>query len=191
MTGTGLRKRKTEFFRRERSCRSWRGSWGGGRRCSCTGRPVCNRRTGWRSRSCALVRSAKGKHKEFSSLIVPWKCSDKSFYKLAFWIGETFVTKVESPILLSMTFQALNQDLLRVSMQLECVEEQMQSRSNVRQNGGVTREELVRERDILIKRRDILTAQLEDNGILAEQVRKKGHCVSVMHKFSESRDLNC
>ncbi|XP_074527463.1 kinesin-like protein KIF27 isoform X2 [Halichoeres trimaculatus] len=65
--------------------------------------------------------------------------------------------------------QALSQDLLRVSMQLESVEERMKSRSSVRQNGGITREELEKERAVLKKRRDILDAQLKDNRILTVQ----------------------
>ncbi|XP_034548354.1 kinesin-like protein KIF27 [Notolabrus celidotus] len=62
--------------------------------------------------------------------------------------------------------QALSQDLLCVAMQLESVEEQMKSRSSFRLNGGVSREELEKERDILRKRRDTLDAQLKDNRVL-------------------------
>ncbi|XP_008292797.1 kinesin-like protein KIF27 [Stegastes partitus] len=57
--------------------------------------------------------------------------------------------------------QALNQDLLHVSMQLGSVEEQLQ-----RKTGGVTVEELQKERDMLKKRRDTLDAQLKDNRVL-------------------------
>ncbi|XP_049433836.1 kinesin-like protein KIF27 [Epinephelus fuscoguttatus] len=62
--------------------------------------------------------------------------------------------------------QALNQDLLRVSVRLESLEEQLQSSSSVRQTGGVTMEELERERDALRKRRDALDTQLKDNRVL-------------------------
>ncbi|XP_051277556.1 kinesin-like protein KIF27 [Dicentrarchus labrax] len=61
--------------------------------------------------------------------------------------------------------QALSQDLLHVSVQLESLEEQLQS-SSVKQAGGVTIEELEKERDTLKKRRDILDAQLKDNRVL-------------------------
>uniref|UniRef100_A0A3Q1GCT5 Kinesin family member 27 n=1 Tax=Acanthochromis polyacanthus TaxID=80966 RepID=A0A3Q1GCT5_9TELE len=60
--------------------------------------------------------------------------------------------------------QALNQDLLHVSMQLESVEEQLQ-----RKAGGVTVEELQKERDMLKKRREALDAQLKDNRVLTEE----------------------
>lgn len=69
-----------------------------------------------------------------------------------------------------MTFQVLSQDLLRVSVQLESLEEQLQSR----QRGGVTTEELQKERDMLKKRRDTLDAQLKNNRVLTVEVRKKG-----------------
>lgn len=71
-----------------------------------------------------------------------------------------------------MTFQALSQDLLHVSVQLESLEEQLQS--SVRQTGGVTTEELEKERDMLKKRKDTLDAQLKDNRVLTVEVRKKG-----------------
>ncbi|XP_062274108.1 kinesin-like protein KIF27 [Scomber scombrus] len=58
--------------------------------------------------------------------------------------------------------QALSQDLLRVSVRLESLEEQLQSR----QKGGITTEELQKERDMLKKRRDTLDAQLKDNRVL-------------------------
>lgn len=72
-----------------------------------------------------------------------------------------------------MTFQALSRDLLHVSVQLESLEEQLQSSSRVRQSGGVTIEELEKERDMLKKRRDTLDAQLKDNRVLTVEVRKK------------------
>lgn len=76
-----------------------------------------------------------------------------------------------------MTLQALSQDLLRVSVRLESLEEQLQSR----RTAGVTIEELQKERDMLKKRRDTLDAQLKDNRVLTMEVRKKGTvCVYVM-----------
>lgn len=75
-------------------------------------------------------------------------------------------------IIESMTFQALSQDLLRVSVRLETLEEQLQSSSSVRQTGGVTMEELEKERDMLKKRRDTLDSQLKDNRVLTVEVRK-------------------
>ncbi|CAJ1068941.1 kinesin-like protein KIF27 [Xyrichtys novacula] len=67
--------------------------------------------------------------------------------------------------------QAVSQDLLHVSMQLESLEEQIKSRSSLengrgRQTGGVTREKLEKERDILRKRRDALDAQLKEFRVL-------------------------
>nr|XP_020458229.1 kinesin-like protein KIF27 isoform X2 [Monopterus albus] len=62
--------------------------------------------------------------------------------------------------------QALSQDLLQVSMQLESVEEQLQSSAIARWAGGVTTEELEKERDTLKKRRDTLDAQLKENRVL-------------------------
>ncbi|XP_039660464.1 kinesin-like protein KIF27 isoform X1 [Perca fluviatilis] len=62
--------------------------------------------------------------------------------------------------------QALSQDLLRVSVRLETLEEQLQSSSSVRQTGGVTMEELEKERDMLKERRDTLDSQLKDNRVL-------------------------
>lgn len=73
--------------------------------------------------------------------------------------------------------QALNQDLLNVSVRLDTLEEQLQSSSSVRQTGGVTIEELEKERDALKKRRDTMDAQLKDNTVLTVEVRKKGACV--------------
>ncbi|XP_029296595.1 LOW QUALITY PROTEIN: kinesin-like protein KIF27 [Cottoperca gobio] len=62
--------------------------------------------------------------------------------------------------------KALSQDLLRVSVRLESLEEQLESGSSVRQTGGVTMEELEKERDTLKKRRDTLDGQLKDNRVL-------------------------
>ncbi|KAM9360677.1 kinesin-like protein KIF27 [Symphorus nematophorus] len=73
--------------------------------------------------------------------------------------------KLETKMLCSS--QALSQDLLRVSVRLESLEEQLRSSSSgVRQSGGVTIEELEEERDMLKKRRDMLDAQLKDNRVL-------------------------
>ncbi|XP_067467908.1 kinesin-like protein KIF27 [Thunnus thynnus] len=58
--------------------------------------------------------------------------------------------------------QALSQNLLHVSVRLESLEEQLQSR----RTGGVTIEELQKERDMLKKKRDTLDAQLKDNRVL-------------------------
>lgn len=87
--------------------------------------------------------------------------------------------KLESGSFLSMTFQALSQDLLHVSMQLESLEEKLQSSSSVRQTGGITIEELEKERVMLKKRRDTLDAQLKDNRVLTVEVRKRGNFVCV------------
>ncbi|XP_005722442.1 kinesin-like protein KIF27 [Pundamilia nyererei] len=57
--------------------------------------------------------------------------------------------------------QALSQDLLHVSMQLESLEKQLQ-----RRKAGVTMKELEKERDLLKERRDALDAQLNDNQVL-------------------------
>ncbi|XP_026176484.1 kinesin-like protein KIF27 isoform X2 [Mastacembelus armatus] len=62
--------------------------------------------------------------------------------------------------------QALSQDLLRVSMRLESVEEQLQSSTTTKWTGGVTTEELEKERDALKKKRDTLDAQLKENRVL-------------------------
>ncbi|XP_058491271.1 kinesin-like protein KIF27 [Solea solea] len=61
--------------------------------------------------------------------------------------------------------QALSQNLLRVSMQLKSVEEHLQSSTN----GGVTTEELEKERDMLKKRKDTLDAQLKGNRVLTAE----------------------
>lgn len=71
-----------------------------------------------------------------------------------------------------MTFQALSQDLLRVSVQLESLEEKLQNSSRVSRTGRVTVEELQEERNKLKKRRDTLDAQLRDNRVLTVEVRK-------------------
>uniref|UniRef100_A0A3Q3BPX8 Kinesin family member 27 n=1 Tax=Kryptolebias marmoratus TaxID=37003 RepID=A0A3Q3BPX8_KRYMA len=72
--------------------------------------------------------------------------------------------KIEIKMLRSS--QALSRDLLHVSMQLESVEEQLQSSSGVRKAGGVPREELEKERDVLTMKRDTLDAKLRDNRVL-------------------------
>lgn len=91
---------------------------------------------------------------------------------------------IEAGSFLSMTFQALSRDLLHVSVQLESLEEQLQSCSSVRPSGGVTIEELEKERDTLKKRRDTLDAQLKDNRVLTVEVRKKGTLyVCMTHRF--------
>lgn len=76
-------------------------------------------------------------------------------------------------IFLSLTCQALSRDLQRVSVQLETVEQHLQSGSNARLTGGVTKEELEKERDTLKKRRDALEAQLEENRVLSVEVREE------------------
>ncbi|XP_073322702.1 kinesin-like protein KIF27 [Pagrus major] len=72
--------------------------------------------------------------------------------------------KLEDKMLRSS--QALGQDLLRVSVQIESLEEQLQNSSRVSQTGRVTVEELEEERNKLKKRRDTLDAQLRDNRVL-------------------------
>ncbi|MED6239464.1 hypothetical protein ATANTOWER_006741 [Ataeniobius toweri] len=62
--------------------------------------------------------------------------------------------------------QALSRDLLHVSVQLESVEEQLQSQNSVRKTRGVTIGGLEKERDMLKMRRDTLEAQLRDNRVL-------------------------
>lgn len=76
-------------------------------------------------------------------------------------------------VYISMTQQALSQNLLSVSVRLESLEEQLGSSSSVRQTGGVTMEELKRERDTLKKRRDALDRELKDNRVLTVEVRKQ------------------
>ncbi|XP_068422801.1 kinesin-like protein KIF27 isoform X2 [Clinocottus analis] len=65
--------------------------------------------------------------------------------------------------------QVLSQDLLRMSVQLDSLEEQLQSSSDLRRTGGVTMEELEKERDTLKKRRDTLDLQLTENRVLTEE----------------------
>ncbi|KAK9522843.1 hypothetical protein VZT92_019284 [Zoarces viviparus] len=65
--------------------------------------------------------------------------------------------------------QALSRDLLRVSVELESLEEQLQSSSGLRLTGEVTMEELEKERDMHKKRRDALDLQLKDNRVLTEE----------------------
>ncbi|KAK5871100.1 hypothetical protein PBY51_004000 [Eleginops maclovinus] len=62
--------------------------------------------------------------------------------------------------------QALSQDLLGVSVRLESLEEQLGSSSSVRQTGGVTMEELEKERDTLKKRRDALDGKVKHSRVL-------------------------
>ncbi|XP_041642709.1 kinesin-like protein KIF27 [Cheilinus undulatus] len=64
--------------------------------------------------------------------------------------------------------QALSHNLHRISVQLESVEEEMK-RSSVRQTGGVTIEELEKEREVLKKRKDTLDTQLKDNRVLTTE----------------------
>lgn len=80
--------------------------------------------------------------------------------------------KQEAKSFLTMTFQALGQDLLRVSVRLESLEEQLENSSRVSRTGRVTVEELEEERNKLKKRRDTLDAQLRDNRVLTVEVRK-------------------
>ncbi|XP_023199059.1 kinesin-like protein KIF27 [Xiphophorus maculatus] len=63
--------------------------------------------------------------------------------------------------------QALSRDLLQVSVQLESVEEQLQSQSSARKTRMVTVRELEKERDMLKMKRDTLEAQLRDNRVLS------------------------
>lgn len=76
-------------------------------------------------------------------------------------------------------FQALSQDLLRVSVRLESVEEQLQSTTAARWT--ITMEELEKERDMLRKRRDTLDAQLKENRVLSVEVRKEEIMCMVLH----------
>ncbi|KAM9391451.1 kinesin-like protein KIF27 [Pholidichthys leucotaenia] len=62
--------------------------------------------------------------------------------------------------------QALSQNLLYVSMKLESLEEHLQSNRGVQKTGGVTIDELEKERDLLKKRQDALDSQLKDNRVL-------------------------
>ncbi|XP_035999709.1 kinesin-like protein KIF27 [Fundulus heteroclitus] len=77
-------------------------------------------------------------------------------------------TKLEIKMLQSS--QALSRDLMRVSVQLESVEEQLQSERSVRKTKGVTVGELEKERDMLRMKRDTLEAQLRNNrGLTVEE----------------------
>lgn len=100
-------------------------------------------------------------------------------------LGQHIFLNLDSgSVLTFMTFQALSQDLLNVSVRLESLEEQLQSSSSVRHIGGVTIEELEEERDTLKKRKDALDAQLKDNRVLNVEVRKKETLyVCVMQRF--------
>ncbi|XP_071339232.1 kinesin-like protein KIF27 [Trachinotus anak] len=81
--------------------------------------------------------------------------------------------------------QALSQDLLRVSTQLSSVEEHLQSSSNARPTGGVTIEELEKERDMLKNRRDTLDAQLRENRVLTME---EGHSLLQLEEAIEALD---
>ncbi|CAL8346113.1 unnamed protein product [Lota lota] len=63
--------------------------------------------------------------------------------------------------------QVLSQNLLRVSMRLESLEEQLGGSGQAGQNRVVTTEELEKERDSLRERRDILNTQLRDGKVLS------------------------
>ncbi|XP_040010091.1 kinesin-like protein KIF27 isoform X2 [Xiphias gladius] len=91
--------------------------------------------------------------------------------------------KLETKMLHSS--QALSQDLLRVSMRLESVEEHLQSSSNARRTGGVTTEELEKERDMLKKRRDALDSQLKENRVLTVE---EGHSLLRLEEAIEALD---
>ncbi|XP_023270115.1 kinesin-like protein KIF27 [Seriola lalandi dorsalis] len=91
--------------------------------------------------------------------------------------------KLEEKMLRSS--QALSQDLQRVSMQLEAVEEHLESSSNARRTGGVTKEELEKERDMLKKRRDTLDAQLKENRVLTME---EGHSLLQLEEAIEALD---
>lgn len=97
-----------------------------------------------------------------SSQVSPYFCDLKIVYD----------TPISFYLSWNVCVQSLSQDLLRVSLRLECVEEQLQSSSFTREGGGDTIEELVKERDMLKKKRDVLDAQLRDNRGLSVEVRK-------------------
>ncbi|KAG7223455.1 hypothetical protein INR49_015559 [Caranx melampygus] len=80
---------------------------------------------------------------------------------------------------------ALSQGLLRVSMQLESVEENLQSSGTGRRTGGITKEELEKERDMLQKRRDALEAQLKENRALSIE---ESHALLQMEEAIEALD---
>lgn len=60
-----------------------------------------------------------------------------------------------------------------MSFHLENLDEQIQSCSCERRAKGVSIEELETKRDALQKKRDALEAQLKDNRVLTEKVKKK------------------
>ncbi|XP_029916643.1 kinesin-like protein KIF27 isoform X2 [Myripristis murdjan] len=65
--------------------------------------------------------------------------------------------------------QALNQDLLHVSVRLQSVEEELVSSNRAGRGGGITTEDLEKEREALREKRDALDAQLKDNRVLTAQ----------------------
>ncbi|CAG5923708.1 unnamed protein product [Menidia menidia] len=65
--------------------------------------------------------------------------------------------------------QAMSEDLLRVSMRLDTVEEQLDRSRTIREPQGVTIDELEREREMLLTKRDALEAQLKDNRVLTTE----------------------
>lgn len=69
-------------------------------------------------------------------------------------------------------------------MQLESVEEQLQSSSSVKRSAGVSREELEKERDMLKMKRDTLDAQLKDNRVLTAHVRKAARVVALCTRLN-------
>lgn len=92
-------------------------------------------------------------------------------------LGQHVLSKVKPGGFLTLTFQALGQDLLHVSERLESLEDQVRRCSSERQTGGATMEELEEERDMLKKRRDALDVQLKDNSLLPVEVRWNTGCV--------------
>nr|XP_040051469.1 kinesin-like protein KIF27 isoform X2 [Gasterosteus aculeatus aculeatus] len=81
--------------------------------------------------------------------------------------------------------QALSQDLVRVSLRLESLGEQLHSSSSLRKSGGATMEELEKERDTLAKRRDTLDLRLKDNRVLTEE---EEHCLLQLEEAIEALD---
>ncbi|KAM4616786.1 kinesin-like protein KIF27 [Polymixia lowei] len=81
--------------------------------------------------------------------------------------------------------QAVSQDLLRVSVRLETLEEQLADNSEAGQTRGVPTEELEKERDALRQRRDALDAQLKDGSILTAQ---EEHCLFQLEEAIEALD---
>ncbi|XP_069379674.1 kinesin-like protein KIF27 isoform X2 [Paralichthys olivaceus] len=82
--------------------------------------------------------------------------------------------------------KALSQDLLRVSVQLESLEENLQSSGNTRMPAGVTTEELEEERDMLQMRKDTLEAQLMGNRGLTVT---ESHSLLQLEEASEALDV--